>query len=96
LIVSVPEAPGVKVTEQVPAVRLQLGALKAPLAVVVNLTVPLGVLEVPVAVSVTVAVHVEAWFAKTGVVQDIVVDVVRRLTGALAVPVLVMWDESPL
>jgi len=45
-----------------------------------NSTVPAGVLAVPAAVSVTVAVHVEAWLMKTGVVHDTAVEVVRRLT----------------
>ena len=51
-------------------------------------TVPVGVMKVPAEVSVTVTVHVEAWFATTGVVQLTVVVVVRRLTTMLVVPLL--------
>ena len=47
---------------------------------IANSTVPAGVLAVPAAESVTVAVHVEAWLMKTGVVHDTAVEVVRRLT----------------
>ena len=48
---------------------------------IANRTVPAGVLAVPAAVSVTVAVQVEAWLTKTGVVHETAVDVVRRLTA---------------
>jgi hypothetical protein len=51
-------------------------------------TVPVGVMKVPVEVSVTVTVHVEAWFATTGVVQLTVVLVARTLTTMLVVPLL--------
>jgi hypothetical protein len=56
----------------------------------VSETVPVGVLVVPAAVSVTVTVHVEAWFATTGVVQLTVVVVVLRLTTMLVVPLLAL------
>ena len=59
LIVSIPDAVGVKVTKHVPATKVQLAALKVPLAVVVKLTEPLGVIAPAPLVSVTVAVQVE-------------------------------------
>ena len=44
----------------------------------------------------TVAVHDEAWFTITGLEQITVVEVARRFTVMLAVPlVLPEWDESP-
>jgi hypothetical protein len=51
-------------------------------------TVPVGVMNVPGEVSVTATVHVEAWFATTGVVQLTVVLVVLGLTVMLVVPLL--------
>jgi hypothetical protein len=80
----------VKVTEQLPLARMQLGALKVPAAVVVKLTVPVGVRGVPATVvSATVAVHILAWPTTTGEVQEIVVEVVRGLTTTLPEPLLV-------
>ena len=63
-----PPVCGVKVTEQLPELRLQLMELNVPVAVPaeVKLTVLMGVLEVPEdAVSVTLAVHVEPLFTRT-------------------------------
>ena len=61
MIVAVPVALGVNVTEQVPAARVQLAALNVPAAPLeVNATVPVGVLMVPGEVSVTAAVQVDA------------------------------------
>ena len=79
---AVPEAEGVNVTLQLPATRVHgFGVPRVPVPdTIANSTVPAGVLAVPAAVSVTVAVHVEAWLMKTGVVQLTAVDVVRRLT----------------
>ncbi len=92
----VPVAEGVNVTEHVPATRAQLAALNEPAApVLVNDTLPVGVDVVPAAVSVTVAVHVEAWFTKTGEVQETAVLVVRRLTTTELVPLLVACVVSP-
>lgn len=59
---------GVKVTEQLPELRLQLVELNVPVAVPadVKLTVLTGVLGLPEdAVSVTVAVQVEPLFTRT-------------------------------
>jgi hypothetical protein len=72
----------VKVTLQLPETRVHgLGVPRLPVPVTMaNSTVPAGVLAVPAAVSVTVAVHVEAWLTKTGVVQLTAVEVVRLFT----------------
>ena len=80
--VAVPLVEGVNVTLQLPETRVHgLGVPRVPVPVTIaNRTVPAGVLTVPAAVSVTVAVHVEAWLMKTGVVQLTAVDVVRRFT----------------
>ena len=77
-----PATEPVKVTLQLPETRVHgLGVPREPVPVTIaNSTVPAGVLAVPAAVSVTVAVHVEAWLTKTGVVHETAVDVVRRLT----------------
>jgi len=94
--VSVPAPVGVKVTEQLPITRLQLGAgVKVPLAVPEepNLTVPVGVLAVPDAVSVTVAVQVEPLFVTTDEgAQLTVVEVERPMTVSVNdwLPVLVL------
>ena len=80
LIVSVVAAVGVNVTEHVPAIRVQLAALKVPVAVVVKLTDPVGVVTVPTEMSATVALQVDACPTTTGVVHDTVVDVFLRLT----------------
>ena len=79
---AVPAALPVKVTLQLPETNVQgLGVPRLPVPVTIaNSTVPAGVLTVPAAVSVTVAVHVEAWLMKTGVVHETAVDVVRRFT----------------
>src|SRR5260370_42562652 len=80
---TVPAAEPVNVTLQLPATRVHgLGVPRLPVPVTIaNSTVPAGVLAVPAAaVSVTVAVHVDAWLMKTGVVHETAVDVVRRLT----------------
>ena len=80
--VAVPAAEPVKVTLQLPETNVHgFGAPREPVPVTMaNKTVPAGVLAVPAAVSVTVAVHVDAWLMKTGVVHETAVDVVRRLT----------------
>jgi hypothetical protein len=80
--VAVPATVPVKVTLQLPETRVHgFGVPRLPVPVTIaNRTVPAGVLAVPVAVSVTVAVQVEAWLTKTGVVQETAVAVVRLLT----------------
>jgi hypothetical protein len=94
--VSVPAAVGVNVTEQLPAIRLQLVVgVNVPLAVPdeVNLTCPVGVLAVPLAVSVNVAVHVEPLFVTTDDgAQLTTVEVERPITVRVNdwLPVLVL------
>lgn len=53
-------------------------------------TVPEGVMEVPgfEGLSVTVVEHVDAWFTTTGLLQDTVVTVMRKvMVTVVAVPV---------
>ncbi len=96
MTVTVPVAVAVKVTEQVPAARVQLATLNEPAApVLLNETVPVGVDAVPGEVSAVVAVHVEATPTTTGVVHVTVVEVVLRMTVTDPVPVLVACVESP-
>ena len=71
-----PTAEGVKVTWQLPEVRVQLGGvLREPGPVEVKLTVPVGVVDPDVEVSSTLAVQVEAWPTTTGLTQVRLVDV---------------------
>jgi hypothetical protein len=95
VIVAVPAALGVKVTEHVPAaVNVQLGALKVPARPdAVKPTDPAGVLLPTPLVSATVAVHVDAWFIGTEAgAQTIVVEVVRRVpvTEPFVAPLLAL------
>ena len=87
-----------KVTLQLPETRVHgLGVPRLPVPdTIANSTVPAGVLAVPAAVSVTVAVQVEAWLMKTGVVQLTAVEVVR-LFAVIVLEVdgpLPAWTES--
>jgi hypothetical protein len=93
--VAVPTALGVKVTEQEPADRVQLAALKVPARpVAVNATDPAGVVAPTPLVSATVAVQVEGWLIATVPgLQTIVVEVVRRV--AVTLPLLVPLLELP-
>jgi hypothetical protein len=88
----------VKVTLQLPETKVHgFGVPRLPVPVTIaNRTVPAGVLAVPAAVSVTVAVQVEAWLMKTGVVQLTAVAVVRLLTVIVfeVVGPLPAWIES--
>ena len=71
-----------KFTEQLPADRIQLEALRVPPVVPadsVKVTVPVGVREA-VVVSVTVAVHVDVPPMLIGVVHDTAVEVVSLFT----------------
>ncbi len=61
MIVAVPGAVAVKVTEQLPEARVQVAELKDPATPVsLNAILPVGVTPVPGEVSDTVAVHDEA------------------------------------
>ena len=79
-----PPVRGVKVTEQLPKLRLQLVEVNDPVAVPadVKLTVLVGVLEMPEeAVSVTVAVHVEPVLTRTDEGEQLTaVEVERAVT----------------
>ena len=100
VIEAVPAALGVKVTEQVPADRVQLAALKVPARpVTVNPTEPAGVVEPTPLVSATVAVHVDGWLIATVPgLHTTVVEVVRRveITEPLVAPLLALpaWTAS--
>ena len=91
---AVPAALGVKVTEHVPATRVQLGALKVPARpLAVNPTEPAGVLDPTPLVSATVAAQVDGWLIATGEgLQTTVVEVVRRVatTEPLVAPLLAL------
>src|SRR5205809_452341 len=82
LMVAVPAALGVKVTEQLPLTNVQLVALKLPARpVAVKATEPAGVVAPAPLVSATVAVQVEGWLTATVPgLQTMVVDVVLRVT----------------
>jgi len=77
----------VHVAEAVVPARVQV--VKVPVTPVsLSATVPVGVMNVPAELSVTVTLHVEPTFTTTGVVQVIVVVVVRLFTTMLVVPLL--------
>jgi hypothetical protein len=95
VIVAVPAALGVNVTEHVPAAdRVQLAALNVPARpAAVNPTEPAGVLPPTPLVSATVAVQVEGWLIATVPgLQTTVVEVVRRVatTEPLVAPLLAL------
>ncbi len=91
MIVAGPAAEPVKLTEQLPAARVQLAVLKEPEPVEVQPIVPVGVIGVSaVELSATVAVHVEAWPITTGLVQTTVVELVRTLMVMLAVELVLV------
>ena len=91
-----------KVTEQLPADRIQLEALRVPPVVPadsVKVTVPVGVREA-VVVSVTVAVHVDVPPMLIGVAHETAVDVLSNGVGVTvivfeAVGPLPLWFASP-
>lgn len=91
LIVAVPAALGVNVTEQLPATfNVQLGALKVPARPeAVKATEPAGVDAPAPLVSATVAVQVEGWLIGTEAgLQTTVVDVVLAVTVTVVAPEL--------
>ena len=84
------------VTLQEPADSVQLVALKVPVELLVNVTVPVGVTAPVPDESATVAVQVEAvpeltdaGLHETVVVLDLIVD------ARVKVPVLPVWTLSP-
>jgi len=97
-MLAVPEVVAVNVDVQVAdaVVPDSVHVVKVPVTPVSpNVTVPVGVLVAPVVVSVTVTLQVEPWFATTGVVHEIEVDVAIGFTTMLADPLLELWAESP-
>jgi hypothetical protein len=92
MMVAVPDADGVNVTEHAPADNVQLGALNVPARpLAVNPTEPAGVVAPAPLVSVTVAVQVDAWpTATVPGLQTTVVVVVRRVavTDPFVAPLL--------
>ncbi len=85
MTVALPAAVPVKLTVQLPPVRVQFAALNEPVPVDVKVTVPVGVIGVPaVEVSVTVAVQVDAWLITTGVAQETAVAEVLTVTVIIA------------
>ena len=72
-------AEGVKITEQDPAIRGQLGALRDPAPVGVKLTLPAGVVAPELEISLTVAVHVEGSFTTTVFPEQVTTVVVACL-----------------
>jgi len=89
---AVPAVVAVKVEVQVAdaVVPARVQVVKDPVTPVsVKATVPVGVRNVPAAeVSVTVTVQVDPWPVLTGLVQEMVVEVVLALTTMLVVPLL--------
>jgi hypothetical protein len=90
--------PQLAVPDVAPVARVQLGALREPEPVEVQVTVPVGVLTVPGEVSVTVAVHGAATPMTKGPVHATDVEVERRLTvrfvGGLVLPLWVVSVEA--
>lgn len=72
-------------------VPARVHVVNAPVTPVwLRLTVPVGVMKVPDDVSVTVTLQIDPWLVVTGLVQEIVVVVARRVTAILVVPLLAM------
>jgi len=91
VIVAVPDALGVNVTEQLPLTRVQLVALNEPATpALVKLTVPVGVVVGAGEESATVAVHREPWLTTTGEAHETPVVVCRKLTVREPEPLLVL------
>ena len=87
----------VTVTEQVPPLSVQLEALKLSPALELIDTVPVGVELVPESLSVTVTVAVvDCPTCSVDVLRLTVVEVVRGCTVRVVVPLLVLWELSPL
>ena len=79
-----------------PEDSVQLVALKVPVELVVNVTVPAGVTAPVPEESATVAVHVEATLSRTlaGEHDTVVVDA-RMVEASVKVPVLPLCTLSP-
>ena len=87
---------GVKVTLHVPDARVQLVALKVPVELLANVTVPVGVTAPVPEESATVAVQVDATLSSTLVGEHATVVVLDLIVEArVKLPVLPEWTESP-
>ena len=67
---------------------MQLVALKVPVLLLVNVTVPVGVIAPVPEESATVTLHVSATLSRTLAVQDTVVVVARIVDARVNVPLL--------
>jgi len=78
--------------------RLQLlvPASKVPVELLTKFTVPWGVTWFGGEESVTVAVQVVTTPTPVEAAQTTLVEVVRRPTVSVAIPLAARWDESPL
>jgi hypothetical protein len=84
------------VTLQVPALNVQLVALKTPMLPVVNVTVPVGVTAPVPELSVTVAVQVVGVLSRTLAGEhDTEVALARIVEVTVKVPLLPVWTLSP-
>ena len=83
-------------TLHVPEARVQLVALKVPVLLLVNVTVPVGVTAPVPEESATVAVHVDATLSRTlAGEQDTEVVLDLMVEASVKVPLLPVWTESP-
>jgi len=75
---------------------VQLVALKVPVLLLVNVTVPVGVTAPVPEESATVAVHVDATLSRTlAGEQDTEVVLDLMVEASVKVPLLPVWTESP-
>jgi hypothetical protein len=95
VIVGVPVAVGVKVTEQLPFVSVHEVPLKVPVPVVLQFTVPTGTL-LGVVESVTVAVHVDATLITPGFETHTILVAVVSPASTVTLPVEVSSLNMPL
>jgi len=84
VILGLPVAVPVKLTEHLPFDNAQFAELNEPAPLDENVTVPVGIIPDPMSVSVTVAVHVEATLTRTGLLHETDVLVERGFTVILA------------
>jgi len=85
-----PTTVGVYVKLQVPALNVQLEALKVPVLLVVKLTVPVGVTAPVPDESATVTVHESATLSRTLAEHDTVVVLARMVEARVNVPLLAL------
>ena len=78
-----------------PALSVQLAALKVPVELVVNETVPVGVIAPVPEESATVTVQVSATLSRTLAEHDTVVVLARLVDARVKVPLPPEWTLSP-